>query len=42
MPFNRDKYLDDTDEDIEAEVAEAEEAVESHIEPKEGAEQNAQ
>lgn len=42
MPFNPDKYLDDMDEDIEAEVAEAEEAVESHIEPKEGAEQNAQ
>ena len=46
MPFNPAKYLDDMDEDIEAEVAEAEEAVESHIEPKEetkeGSEQNAQ
>lgn len=42
MPFNRDKYLDDTDEDIETEVAKAEEAVASRIEPKEGAEQNAQ
>lgn len=46
MPFNPAKYLDDMDEDMEAEVAEAEEAVESHIEPKEetneGAEQNAQ
>jgi hypothetical protein len=46
MPFNPTKYLDDMDEDMEAEIAEAEEAVESHIEPKEetkeGAEQNAQ
>lgn len=46
MPFNPAKYLDDMDEDMEAEVAEAEEAVESHNEPKEetkeGAEQNAQ
>ena len=42
MPFNPAKYLDDMDEDMEAEVAEAEEAVASHIEPKDGAEQNAQ
>lgn len=46
MPFNPAKYLDDMDEDMEDEVAEAEEAVKSHIEPKEetkeGAEQNAQ
>lgn len=46
MPFNPAKYLDDMDEDMETEVAEAEEAVKSHIEPKEetkeGAEQNAQ
>lgn len=42
MPFNPAKYLDDMDEDMEDEIAEAEEAVASHIEPKEGAEQNAQ
>lgn len=42
MPFNPAKYLDDMDEDMETEVAEAEEAVKSHTEPKEGAEQNAQ
>lgn len=42
MPFNPNKYLADMADDIEEDVAEAEEAVESKIENEEGAEQNAQ